>query len=184
MAFSRHNGFPPKRATAAVPTAAIVLIAVLLATAATKAAVAQRPRDPDPRMRSPTQRPPMGVADVIRVAAMAASSEAVFVQALRVADLLPEFAVSSNYTVFAPKDTAIFEFVRNNRLTLSKLFDMDDLEYILLSHFINGTKVMLSDLEEDTSLTAASGALLNVTRSPDGTWLINDQPIIRPDIEA
>ena len=66
-----------------------------------------------------------------------------FVQALRSAGLLQDFTVSSNYTVFAPRDAAIFTFVRRLDINLGTLYEMEDLEYILLSHFINGTTVRL-----------------------------------------
>ena len=43
---------------------------------------------------------------------------------------------------------------------------------------------MSEDLKENSTLTALSGATLNVTKSPEGDWLINEQPILTPDIMA
>ena len=103
------------------------------------------------------------------------------VAALQAAELDDDLAGTGPFTVFAPTNAAIEEFMAENNLTPEQLLQSPQLSAILLYHVVP-SKIMAGDITEGLQVNTLQGGPL--TFSINGGAKVNDAKITAADIVA
>ena len=102
---------------------------------------------------------------------------------LTLTGIIDELSVPANYTVFAPTDSAIMEFLESEELTLDELLlDVDGLTEGLLLHVVDDLLASTDLQDGDQLITLAGDAVL--VEVAEGSVMVGGAAVVQADIPA
>ena len=102
---------------------------------------------------------------------------------LTLTGIIDELSVPANYTVFAPTDSAIMEFLESEELTLDELLlDVDGLTEGLLLHVVDDLLASTDLQDGDQLMTLAGDAVL--VEVAEGSVMVGGAAVVQADIPA
>ena len=102
---------------------------------------------------------------------------------LTLTGIIDELSVPANYTVFAPTDSAIMEFLESEELTLDELLlDVDGLTAGLLLHVVDDLLASTDLQDGDQLMTLAGDAVL--VEVAEGSVMVGGAAVVQADIPA